>query len=441
MSKRSDRQSMTFLGLFEEFVHSEVAGSVVLLACTVTALVWANSPWAESYFHILHTKIGLSWGSSTYALTLHHWINDGLMAIFFFVVGLEVKRELVVGHLSSVNKAIMPVAAALGGMVVPAAVYVAFNLGGEGSRGWGIPMATDIAFALGILAMFGRRVPIGLKVFLAAAAIADDIGAVLVIALFYTETIHVTALVVAAVFLSALFVATRMVKTRRLGVVLLLIFGVWVAVLASGVHATVAGILLAFLVPVRSGIEPGEFLKRARERITVLEESELTSESAIFDEQQLEAIVDLHEAAGDMAPPGLVLEHYIHPFQAFFVLPLFALANAGVAIGADVVEMITSPVGLGIIVGLVVGKQIGITLCSWLITKASSAAMPEGVTWPQIYGVGCLAGIGFTMSLFVSELAFKSEALVGEAKVGILVGSLISAVIGLIVLHKALPKE
>lgn len=426
-------------GTFQWFLHSEVSGSVVLLACTIVALVVANSPWAGHYFHLLETKIGVSWGDSAFKLSLHHWINDGLMVLFFFVVGLEIKRELVVGHLSSVRQAVLPVAAALGGMVVPAVIYAAVNAGGDGARGWGIPMATDIAFALGILALFGSRVPIGLKVFLTALAIADDLGAVAVIALVYTDTIRVAGLIVAGAFLAALLVAGRVLHVRSAALLLLLAVGVWVGVLASGVHATVAGVIVALVIPVRARIAPGAFLDLAEDRLERLRGSELTPVSMIFDEGQLDAIVELHEAAGDMEPPGLALEHALHPVQALVVLPLFALANAGVAIDGRVLDTLGSPVALGVVFGLALGKLLGIAALTWAVVRSGKAELPEGVTWPQIGGVGCLAGVGFTMSLFVSELAFAQPALVGQAKVGILAASLVAGIAGYAVLHKSLP--
>ena len=429
-------------GLFEWFLHSEVAGSVILLACTVLALVWANSPWADTYTHILHTKIGVSWGDATYALSVHYWINDALMVIFFFVVGLEIKRELLIGRLSSIKKASLPVMAALGGMVVPAVIYSIFNVGGEGSRGWGVPMATDIAFSLGMLAVLGKRVPLGLKVFLTAAAIADDLGAVVVIALFYTEKIRLTAIIVALVALAVLYVVTRVLNVRRLLIVLSLIFVVWIAVFASGIHATVAGILVALLVPIKPTAEPRRLLDLVEDRVRRLRGAAPTAESMVLDHQQLEAAAEMEDAVHHLQPAGLRLEHYWHPVQAFLILPLFALANAGVPLGQGVVEAVTSPVGLGIVLGLFVGKQAGFMLFSWLAIRAGKGDLPEGVTWPQFWGMSLLAGIGFTMSLFVSELAFKGqESLTSSAKLGILVGSLISAVAGYIVLNLVLPKH
>jgi NhaA family Na+:H+ antiporter len=436
MSSESDTSG--FRGWFEWFVHSEVAGSILLLACTIVALAWANSPWADSYFDLLHTYMGVSWGDASFKLSLHHWINDGLMVVFFFVVGLEIKRELVVGELSTFNKAALPVAAAVGGMVVPAALFIVFNSGGVGARGWGIPMATDIAFALGVLAIFGTRAPLGLKVFLTALAIADDLGAVAVIAIFYTEQINILSLGVAAVLLALLFVAIR--ARMRKGILYLLIVGVWMAVFSSGIHATVAGILMAMVIPVRPRVDPRRFIDETEERLERIKKMELSEHSLLSDREQLDIVESIHARAEDALPAGLVLEHYLHPVQVWLILPLFALANAGVAIGGDLMTVLASPIALGIIVGLVVGKPVGIGLLSWLAVTSGRGTLPEGVTWAQVAGAGCLAGIGFTMSLFITDLAFDNELLIATAKIGILGASLMSGMLGFAILSKALPK-
>ncbi|MEJ2085602.1 MAG: Na+/H+ antiporter NhaA [Acidobacteriota bacterium] len=426
--------------VFQRFFHWEAAGSLVLLGTTIVALVWANSPWSDSYFGLIKTYLGISIGDQSFKMSLQHWVNDALMVVFFFVVGLEIKRELVLGHLSSMRQAIVPVMAALGGMVVPAAIYAGLNFSGPGSHGWGVPMATDIAFALGILALFGSRAPISLKVFLTALAIADDLGAVMVIALFYTEKIRIAPLVVAAVFLLLMGAASK-AGVRRIGVWTTLILGVWIAVFASGVHATVAGILVAMMVPVRSRVDPKNFFRRVDENIEYLKGSDLTRDSMVDDEAQMTALEDLYKTTGAMAPSGPYLERYLHLPQAFIVLPLFALFNAGVELGGGVLQTLSSPISMGIILGLVVGKQIGIVVFSWLAIRFSGAGMPESMTWTQIWGVSCLAGIGFTMSLFVSELAFQSPEMVTEAKVGILMASLVAGIWGFMLLRRALPKE
>jgi len=434
----SEYEKGGFRSYFEWFVHSEVMGSILLLACTIVALVWANSPWAGTYFDLLHTDIGVSWGGTTFSLSLHHWINDGLMVVFFFVVGLEIKRELVVGELSSFAKAALPVTAAIGGMVVPAVLFIAVASGGEGARGWGIPMATDIAFALGVLAIFGTRAPLGLKVFLTALAIADDLGAVAVIAIFYTESINVTALIVEAVLLVLLFAAIR-AGIRRRGVLYLLIIGIWLAIFTSGIHATVAGILVAMLIPVRPRVDPGEFIDGTEARLERIKQMEVSADSLLSDREQLNIVEGIHRCSKDALPTGLVLEHFLHPIQVWLILPLFALANAGVAIGGDLMTVLANPLALGIIVGLVIGKPLGISFFSWLAVKSGRGALPEGVTWGQVAGAGCLAGIGFTMSLFITDLAFDNEILIATAKVGILAASLVSGIIGYVVLSRTLP--
>ena len=436
----SEHEKGGFRGYFEWFVHSQVSGSILLLACTVAALVWANSQWAPIYDQLLHTKIGLSWGDAAFKLSLHHWINDGLMVVFFFVVGLEIKRELVVGQLSTFDKAVLPVAAALGGMVVPAALYTMLNFGGEGAPGWGVPMATDIAFALGVLAIFGKRVPIGLKVFLTALAIADDLGAVAVIAIFYTEKIHFGALIVAGIFLLVLFLAVQ-AQFKRTGILWMLVIGVWVAVFASGVHATVAGILVAMVIPVRPRMGLGQFVTTTKEQLERIASMEFTDHSIVEDRDQLNAVEYVHTMAAETLPSGLILERYLHPVQVWLILPLFALANAGVHFDSRIVDTITNPISFGIILGLVVGKPLGITLFSWLAIRFGRGGLPEGVNWGQIVGAGCVAGIGFTMSLFITELAFRDPLLVSESKVGILAASLLAGIIGFILLSRALPKK
>jgi Na+:H+ antiporter, NhaA family len=423
---------------FTRLVHSAIAGSAVLIVSTLIAMAWANSPWDASYEHLTHMEVAIVWDGATLSLSLREWVNDALMVLFFFVVGLEMKREVLVGQLSSMKQAALPVMAAAAGMIVPAVLFCTLNLGGEGQRGWGVPMATDIAFALGILALFRSRVPPGLKVFLTALAVSDDLGAVLVIALFYSETIRIGALVVAGISLLLIFLAGR-ARVRRLGVYILLIAGVWVGVFFSGVHATVAGILVAMLVPVRARIDPKDFLATAVRRLGELVNRELTTESPISDQAQLDALVDLQAATHDMTPVGITLERYFHPVQVFLVLPLFAFFNAGVHIDGRILDALGNPVSLGIVLGLVVGKQLGVFAMTWSAVKIGRLGLPEGVTWLQVYGVSCLAGIGFTMSLFVSELAFLDPRLVGDAKIGILAASILAGIWGTLVLRKALP--
>ena len=424
---------------FEWFVHSEVTGSILLVTAAVVAMILANSAWSATYHDLLHTYIGVSWGDATFKLTLHHWVNDGLMVIFFFVVGLEIKRELVVGELSSLDKASLPVAAAIGGMAVPALIYAVVNAGGAGARGWGIPMATDIAFALGVLAIFGRRVPIGLKVFLTALAIADDLGAVAVIAIFYTEKTNLIALGLAVVLLVVLFAAIRL-RVRRTGFLLILMVAVWLDIFASGIHATIAGILLAMVIPIRPQVNVRRFVDEAQAFLDkVRRRQDEDHDCIITDREQLEAVELVHTRSHETLPAGLMLERSLHPIQVWLILPLFALANAGVTVDSHILEALDNPVSLGILLGLVLGKPLGIVALAWFAVRSRLGTLPAGVTWSQLVGVGCLAGIGFTMSLFITDLAFAEPVIVRGAKLGILMASLAAATIGAAILHRSLP--
>ncbi len=421
---------------FQDFSHKQSSGGIILIIATVVALVWANSPWGDSYVALWHTKLTVGVGDFSVSKDLTHWINDGLMAIFFFVVGLEIKREVLVGELSSARNAVLPVAAALGGAVVPALIYLAINAGTQGASGWGIPMATDIAFALGVLALLGQRAPTTLKVFLTALAIVDDIVAVLVIALFYTSEISWGALGVGAVFLAALVVANLLGVGRTL-VYAVLGIGLWLCFLLSGVHATIAGVLLAFTVPAVSFINPGAFLERSRYVLERFEQAGEKGENVLSNEERQAALHALNHAAYKLEPPLHELEHALHPWVVFAIMPLFALANAGVPLGGGIAEALTSPVAIGIVLGLVLGKQLGITLFAWLTVRSGLSELPEGTSWRHIYGAGWLAGIGFTMSLFISDLAFLEDSLVEAAKLGILGASVVAGVVGWTLLRGA----
>ncbi len=423
---------------FQDFARKQSSGGILLIAATVVALAWANSPWGESYVGLWHTKLTVGVGEYSLSKDLTHWINDGLMAVFFLVVGLEIKREILVGELSSVRGAALPVAAALGGAVVPALIYLAINAGTEGAAGWGIPMATDIAFALGVLALLGERAPVALKVFLTALAIVDDILAVLVIALFYTSEISWGALGVGGLFLAALVVA-NLIGVGKTLVYAVLGVGLWLAFLLSGVHATIAGVLLAFTVPAASFINPRAFLERARYVLERFEKAGEKGENVLVNEERQAALHALNRATYKLEPPLHELEHALHPWVVFAVMPLFALANAGVVVlGGDVAATLLNPVSLGIVAGLMFGKQLGVTLFAWLAVKSGVSELPRGITWRHVYGAGWLAGIGFTMSLFISDLAFPDvPPLVDAAKLGILVASVIAGAVGWTILRKA----
>lgn len=418
---------------FKEFTRAEASSGILLIICTVIALVWANSGFSESYLHLWHTKISVGLKDFSLNYSLHHWINDGLMAIFFFVVGLEIKRELLVGELSTPRQAILPVAAALGGMIVPALIYILFNLGGQGESGWGIPMATDIAFVIGLMALLGSRVPVNLKIFITALAIADDIGAVLVIAFFYTSNLSFTALLIAAGILIILIIANRL-GVRNLLVYLVLGLALWLAFLLSGVHATVAGVILAFVIPAKSRYNTKEFLMNGKELLDEFDRQGEEGPNVLANEERQDIVQTLEDNCRKILTPLQRFEHSLHPWVSFFIMPVFALANAGVPLQKDFFDSLFNEISLGIIGGLFIGKQIGIFLFSWLAVKLNIAGLPSKVNWKQIYGAGILAGIGFTMSLFITNLAFTSEELSNIAKVGILTASLISGVTGYLIL-------
>ncbi len=421
------------LGSFQYFLREVSLGSVLLLLATISAIIWANSSFGGGYNALWQTPISVSVGAFQLAKPLILWINDGLMAIFFFVVGLEIKREIMVGELSRPRQALFPIAAALGGMLVPALIYVAFNQGGDASHGWGIPMATDIAFALGILSLMGKRVPTSLKIFLTAVAIVDDIGAVLVIALFYSGKMNLAALAAAGVIFLLLVALNRLTVRSPLPYAFLGVF-LWLAVLQSGVHATVAGVLLAATIPTSQRIDSREFLRNARSYLDNFEKAGEPGRSILTNKDQRAAVHALENAAESVSSPLQRLEHAFHPWVALAIMPIFALANAGVQLSASGLDGLTSAASLGIMFGLVLGKQIGITGFTWLFARFGWVKKPAGLSWRQIYGASWLAGIGFTMSLFITSLAFSDPERVAMAKVAILAASLISAVGGWIVL-------
>lgn len=404
---------------FQKFARLESASGLLLIFVTLIAMGWANSPWSDSYLHFTETPIGFAFGSFILQKTLHHWVNDGLMVIFFFVVGMEIKRELLEGELSSPRKAALPIFAALGGMVCPALFYLAFNSGPETSHGWAIPMATDIAFAVGVLVLLGRRAPMALMVFLLALAIVDDLGAVVVIASFYTEELHPAALGWALIGFAMIWIL-RFAGVRARSIYLVLSIAVWFAVLKSGVHATVSGVVLGFLTPLGALIPRNLLHSAVPKLLDDLNEEKLQRLQYLVEETQspLEKSVEI-----------------LHPWVNFLIMPIFALVNAGVVLkGVDLQSVFSHQVTLGVLAGLVLGKPIGIVVTCWLATKAGVAELPRGVTWLQILGVGCLAGIGFTMALFVSHLSFKLPGFETYSKVGILSASLLSAILGSIIL-------
>lgn len=420
---------------FAEFFRMEAAGGILLLIAAATAMVLANSPFAGSYFELWNTPVSVGVGSWALTKPVLLWVNDGLMALFFFVVGLEIKRELLIGELSSLRKATVPIAAALGGMIMPALVYVSFNSGRETLPGWGIPMATDIAFAVGILALLAKNAPVGLKVFLTAVAIIDDIGAVLVIAVFYTAKVNLTALVVASGVLLALF-ALNWMRVRIPLPYLLLGLILWFAVLKSGVHATVAGVALAFFIPAQRSLDEQTFLQKARGFLDAFEKGgPHPGPMPTYDQRA--AIHSLERLSHSAEAPLARLEHRFHPWVAFFIVPLFAFANAGVAIQVGSSGFFQNPVTLGVTFGLLFGAPLGVFLFTWGAVRSGLGDLPKGVTWREVAGVAALCGIGFTMSLFIGSLAFDAPEYLEQAKVGIVVGSALSALVGATLLRSA----
>lgn len=418
------------------FLSAETAGSVMLVVGTVTALIWANSPWSEAYDHFWHTKLSIAFGSHVHAMSLAHWVNDGLMVIFFVLVGLEIKREIVVGELASLRRAALPIAAAIGGMLVPAGIYLLFNQGKPGQGGWGIPMATDIAFAAGVMTLAGRGVPLAAKVLLLAIAIVDDLGAVVVIALFYTSKIDQTSLLIAGGFLLAL-VALNVLRVHRPLPYLLLGVGLWVATLFSGIHATIAGVLLAFTIPVSRQLEELPYVQSMRSLLDVFaKEAEKTPER--ITDLQGHALHSMEVASQAVQTPLMRVEHALLRPVTLIIIPIFALANAGVDLRAVGWESVANPVTLGVFAGLLLGKPVGVLLASLIAVKSGLASMPEGTSLRQIVGIAVLCGIGFTMSLFVGGLAFPTaEEQLLATKIGILAASVVAGGVGALLISSS----
>ena len=426
---------MRILGPFQNFAANKASGGILLLVCTVLALLWANSAWGETYSAFWHARLAVGAADFTITRDLHFWVNDLLMAVFFLMVGLEIKREMLVGELASPRHAALPIAAALGGVVVPALIYALLNRGGPGSPGWGIPMATDIAFALGVLTLLGDRVPLSLKVFLTALAIVDDIAAVVVIAAFYTATISWIALGMAALCLALLF-AVNQLGVRHPLVYALLGVCLWIAVLQSGVHPTIAGVALAFAIPCRTVMNSSEFLAHSRAVLDYFERA-TRSEKDLMNNEDLQAAIEaLEDSCEKVQPPLYRIENALQSWVTLLIMPLFALANAGLVLPGDVLKQISQPITLGVVLGLLIGKPIGVTLGSWLAVRTGLCALPAGITWSHIHGAAWIAGIGFTMSLFVAGLAFSQESLLGMAKLGVLTASVCAGIIGSAILSR-----
>jgi len=431
----------------QQFIKFFSSGSVLLMIATVIAVVWANLD-QDTYHHFWHNPFGITSKLFSVEMGLLHWINDGLMAVFFFVVGLEIKREFLAGELSSFKQASLPIFAAVGGMLIPIAIYIVFGFEGTGSKGWGIPMATDIAFSLGILSLLGKRVPLALKVFLTALAIVDDLGAVLVIALFYGGDLNWTYLLIAGLLLILLAFA-NLRNIQNLKIYTFLGFVIWYLFLQSGVngpgsglHATIAGVLIAFTIPARPKVHVNEFLSRIKTGSTRFDSVPKSDDERVLTNDQLYAINDIEYSAKKVQSPLQLIEHQFHGFISLFVLPVFALANAGVTIFSDGDGEVFTSLSLAIAFSLVVGKGIGITIFAWLAVRLGVAIKPKKSSWLSFLGLALLGGIGFTMSIFIASLGFKESAeLLNQAKIGIFIGSIVAGLFGFYVLKYSLKKD
>ena len=432
---RIDPIDKYLLDPISRFINNSTTSGILLFASAVVALILANSPLQHAYHHFWEHTFSIGFDNFTVSKSLHHWINDGLMSIFFFVIGLELKREIIAGSLSKPKDAILPIFAGLGGMIFPALLYLAFNSSGETTSGWGIPMATDIAFALGILYMLGDRIPVSLKVFLTALAIADDLGAVLVIAIFYTSDISTMSLLVGGGFFTILVLANILGVRNMVFYGFIGIGGLWLAFLLSGVHATIAGVIAALTIPANVKIQDKQFVMKMN-RLTNDFEKSTPNNVSLLTHNQLEIVEKIRFYSKAALTPLQQLEHAMHPLVAYFVMPIFALANAGITFSGSFTDNMVSNVSLGVIFGLVFGKFIGIVLISKIMVKYNLATLPYKLKWRHIYGVALLAGVGFTMSLFITDLAFDDPIHTIQAKIGIFIASVICGTAGFFVLRK-----
>ena len=416
----------------KNFIEKKTSVGISLIISTVLALLIANSPLATFYHDFWKQEIFIGFNDLVISKSLLHWINDGLMSMFFFIVGLELKKEILNGELSSLRKAVLPVAAAIGGMLFPALIYTSFNFGTDSISGWGIPMATDIAFALGILYLLGDKVPVSLKIFLTAIAIADDMGAVLVIAFFYTEQISLQSMGIGLFFLLVLILANYTGIRNMLFYAVMGIGGLWLAIMLSGIHATIAAVLAAFAIPTGKKINTAIFLRKAKLlSFRIKTQLQRTNQSTLKNQEEVSNTIEKFALlTQDATPPLQRIEHMLQPFVSFVVLPLFAFANAGVHFTSESFSYFLEPVSLGIILGLIFGKFIGIVFFSRLMVGLKISKLPKDVLWKHIYGVGMLGAIGFTMSLFITELAFDTDLYLDQAKTGIFSASLLAGVLG-----------
>ena len=422
----------------QKFIQNEKAGGIVLGISVIIALVLANSPLAEEYHHILEHKFGFQFDGKTYLeYNLHHWINDGLMAVFFFVVGLELKREIVAGELSNPRKALLPIAAAIGGMLVPALIYLGFNPTGKVHSGWGIPMATDIAFALGVLFLLGKKIPLSLKVFLTALAIVDDLGAVLVIAFFYTSDISIMNLLLGFAFLLVMYLGNKLGVRSILFYAIVGIVGVWTTFLLSGVHATIAAVLAAFMIPANVKLSEGFYVNEIKILLDKFRDADSNNQIPTLTNKQMHLLDEIKKDTDKAIPPLQKLEHAMHPLVAFVIIPIFALANAGVSVlDINLQKLFSTNIAIGVALGLLIGKVVGVVGFTLLFVKLKIAPFPNGMNIKNLFGISLLASIGFTMSLFITSLAFTNEEYVTQAKIGIFIASIIGGFLGYVLLNR-----
>ena len=412
--------------IIEDFISKEALSGIILFIATIAAVIVANSAWGAEYYNLWHMPLGITLGDKTISMSLTYWINDGLMALFFLMVGLEIKREMVIGELSSVSKASFPIVAALGGMVIPALIYVAFNP--DNFIGFGIPMATDIAFALGILMLLGTKVNPALKLFLMALAVVDDLGAVLVVATVYTSEIKVEYFLHAGITYALIWFLNYSGVKKILPYLILGVF-LWVFIHEIGIHATIAGVLLAFAIPISSKINEKQFIEKTRESVDDFEKNIDTI--PILNHHQIDALEGIAHGYDKVQNPLVRLEHNLHGISAFFIMPLFAFSNAGVLIDFSTVSA-NLMIVLGVVFGLILGKPIGIFGFTYLLTKLKIIKKPDNISWFEVIAVGFLGGIGFTMSIFITHLAFNDEGIIAAVKLGIFAASLIAAILGVI---------
>ncbi len=439
MGKNDTDLIQTILTPFQRFFKTESSGGIILLFSTIVAIIWANSIFSDYYFNFWEQKISISFGNFQFSETLLHWINDGLMAIFFFVAGLEIKRELMIGELSTAKKASLPIFAAIGGMIVPAALFTFLNQNQETSSAWGIPMATDIAFSLGILSLLGKRVPVGLKVFLVAFAIVDDLGAISVIAVFYSSEIHYKFLLIGLGLLVYLFLF-NVIRIRFIPLYMILGWIIWYMFLESGIHPTVAGVLIAFTIPVGRKIRVSTFKKRIDSNLTEFCDDGC-NDKVMLTHEQLSAIDNMESETLKVQSPLQSLEHRLHGFVTYFIIPLFAFANSGIVIQSLDYSTFLNPLTTNLGYSMIAGKFVGIFVFAWIAVKFKFASIPENVKWVHILGVAILGGMGFTMSIFITNLAFHQSEYINSAKLGIVMGSFVAAMLGFLILRITLKKQ